>query len=104
MGFPFKVQVTPAPPVVELSNDQARQLASNVTEPKFPAGSAPHGTKVEIQISVDDDGKLLGTNNIKNLGATFLPASAAVSRWKFQPYLQDGKAVPFNAIIIFTVP
>ena len=104
MGFAFKVQVTPAPPVLELSNDQARQLASNVTEPTFPAGSAPHGTKVEIQISVDDDGKLLGTNNINNLGATFLPASAAVSHWKFQPYLQDGKAVPFNATIIFTVP
>jgi hypothetical protein len=104
MGFAFKVQVTPAPPVVELSNDQARQLASNITEPNFPAGSAPHGTKVEIQISVDDDGKLLGVNNIKNVGATFLPASAAVGRWKFQPYLKDGKAVPFNANIIFTVP
>jgi hypothetical protein len=77
--------------VLELSNEEARKLATDIKEPNFPAGSAPNGTKIEVQISVDDDGKLLGVNNTKNLGSTFGPAYTAVSQWKFQPYFKDGK-------------
>jgi hypothetical protein len=104
LGFPFKVHVEPAPPIAQLSNEQARKLATNKVDPIFPSG-APHGTKVEVNISVDDDGMLLGpapgTNEDSNL---FCRASNAVTHWRFSPYVENSKAMPFKANIIFTVP
>jgi hypothetical protein len=104
MGFPFKVQVEPAPPVPELSNAEARKLAKNKVDPVFPLHAKP-GTKFEIPVSVDDDGKVLGCENPKGLsGDLFLPACSAVTHWKFSPYVKDGKPVPFKATVIFVVP
>lgn len=109
IGFPFKVHVDPAAPVAELSDAEARKLATNKVDPVFPPG-AKRGTKAEVVISVDDDGKFLGagpgsdqtTNQQENL--YFLPGYNAITHWKFSPYVKDGKPVPFKATIVFTVP
>jgi hypothetical protein len=104
MGFPFKVHVEPAPPITQLSDEAARKLATNKVEPLFPSGT-PHGMKVEVIISVDDDGTFLGAAPGSNRDSMlFSAASNAVSRWKFSPYVEDGKPVPFKASIIFIVP
>jgi hypothetical protein len=104
MGFPYKVEVTAAPPVPELSDHDARALASNTVEPNFPRNISP-GTHVEIEVSVDDDGRILGAENPKKLdGPIFFAAYNAITKWKFQPYMQDGKAVPFKSNILFVVP
>jgi len=105
MGFPFSVHVEAAPPEPQLSDKEARKLAKNKVEPQFPP-AARRGTKVEILISVDDDGKLLSASpgpdqDSKKL---FFPAYSAVSRWKFSSYIEGGKPVPFKAAVIFTVP
>ena len=105
MGFPFKVHVEPAPPITQLSNEDARKLAANKVEPLFPS-AARSGAKVEVMISVDDDGTLLGSapGSDQDSKALFFPATNAVSRWKFSPYVEDGKPVPFKATIVFIVP
>ena len=105
MGFGFKVHVEPAPPVLELSDKEARKLASNKIDPVFPS-AAPRGAKVEVIISVDDDGTLIGAapGPSRETKTLFFPAYGAVSRWKFSPYLENGKPVPFKATIIFIVP
>jgi hypothetical protein len=104
MGFPFKLHVEPAPAITQLSNEEARKLAANKVDPVFPSG-APHGTKVQVNISVDDDGTLLGSGPGANQDSKlFFPAYNAVAQWKFSPYVENGKAVPFKAAIIFIVP
>jgi hypothetical protein len=104
MGFPFKVHVEPAPPITELSDEAARKLATNKVDPVFPSG-ARRGTRVEVVISVDDDGKFLGASpGANHVTALFVPAYNAIAHWKFSPYLEGGKPVPFKATIIFIVP
>lgn len=105
MGFPFKVNVTPAPPVRELSEQEARKLASNKVEPIFPSGTR-HGTKVEVVISIDDDGRLLGAapGSNQDMNKLFFPAYNAISHWIFSPYVENGQPVPFKATISFIVP
>jgi len=104
MGFPFKLHVEPAPAITQLSNEEARNLATSKVDPIFPSG-APHGTKVQVNISVDDDGTLLGLGPDANQDSKlFFPAYNAVAQWKFSPYVENGKAVPFKAAIIFIVP
>ena len=105
MGFPFKVHVEVAPAVTELSEQEARKLASNKVDPIFPP-AARRGTKVEVIISVDDDGTLLGAapGPKQDMNTLFLPAYNAVSHWKFSPYIENGKPVPFKATISFIVP
>jgi len=104
MGIPFKVKVEPAPPVIQLSDERARKLATNRVDPMFPSGT-PHGTKVEVIISVDDDGTFLGASPGSNQDSMlFSVGYNAVAQWKFSPYVEDGKPVPFKAAIIFIVP
>jgi hypothetical protein len=105
MGFAFRVHVEAAPAVTELSEQEARQLARNKVEPIFPPG-ARHGSKVEVIISIDDDGTLLGAAPGPNqaMSTLFFPVYNAVSQWKFSPYVENGKPVPFKATISFIVP
>jgi len=104
MGFPFKLHVEPAPGITQLSNEEARKLATNKVDPIFPS-AAPHGTKVQVNISVDDDGTLLSSGpGAYQDSKLFFPAYNAVAQWKFSPYVENGKAVPFKAVIIFIVP
>ncbi|MGB8521841.1 MAG: hypothetical protein WCD43_02650 [Candidatus Acidiferrales bacterium] len=104
MGFPFKVHVEPAPPITELSDEAARKLAANRVEPVFPSG-ARRGTRVEVMISVDDDGTFVGAAPGSNKDSIlFSAAYNAVARWKFSPYVEDGKPVPFKATLVFIVP
>ena len=105
LGFPFKVHVEPAPPVAELSDQEARKLATNLLDPVFPP-AARRGTKVEVIISVDDDGTLLGAapGPKQDMNMLFFPAYNAISHWKFSPHVENGKPVPFKATIAFIVP
>jgi hypothetical protein len=104
MGFPFKVHVEPAPPITQLSDEAARELATNKVDPVFPSG-ARHGIKVEVVISVDDDGTFLGAAPGANTDSIlFSAAYNAIAHWKFSPYVEDGKPLPFKATIIFMVP
>jgi hypothetical protein len=99
------LHVEPAPPPPQLSDQEARVLVTNQVEPVFPPG-AKSGTKAEVSISVDDDGKFIGGGPVGNEDTNlyFLPGFNAIRHWKFSPYLKDGKPVPFQATIIFTVP
>jgi hypothetical protein len=103
LGIPFDVHVEPAHDVI-LSEADARKLATNTVEPHFPAGTKS-GTSVSVTVSIDDDGRYLGADNAGNAPTNlFLAASFAVTKWKFTPYVRDGKPVPFKTTITFTAP
>ncbi|MGC1385450.1 MAG: hypothetical protein WA823_16855 [Candidatus Acidiferrales bacterium] len=105
LGIPFSVNVQAPPPLSLLSDAEARKLATNIVEPSFPKGSAPSGTKVQIRVKVDDDTRLLDFQNTTQVSdKLFFSAVAAVRKWTFTPYMLDGKAVPFEADVVFVVP
>jgi hypothetical protein len=103
LTFAFKTQVNPNP-LPELSDSEARKLATNVVEPVFPPQSGAVGSEIVVQISVDETGKLTGVQNTHNLkDPTFLAAYRALGRWHFMPYMQDGKPQYFHADITFLI-
>lgn len=92
-------------PIPVLSDAEARKLATNRVEPRFPPGTAASGTAVTISVSIDKDGKLLGAGNPNNAPTSlFMAVYLAVRQWRFQPYLRDGKADVYSADITFRVP
>jgi hypothetical protein len=103
--FPFQVQIDPnARPLPQLSDAEARSLASNVSEPVFPPGSGDPGTEVVVEISVNETGKLTGVQNTHNLKTpVFLAANSALTQWRFAPYVKDGKPQYFHADITFHI-
>jgi len=105
ISFAFETKVDQLKALPELSDADARKLATNRIEPVFPPGSVEKGTEIVVRISVDETEKLTGAGNPNNLKtAVFLAAYNAVKRWKFQPYLEDGKPQYFHANVVFQAP
>jgi hypothetical protein len=104
LGFTFHTNVDNSQPLPELSDAQARELATFVVEPLFPPGSGQNGTEFVVQISVNETGKLTGVQNIQRLrDSVFLAANAALAKWHFKPYVKDGKPQYFHANLVFHV-
>lgn len=102
LGFTFHTNVDRSNPPEELSNAEARKLATTAVEPELPPGSGEKGTEFVVQISVDETGKLTGIQNINSLNdSVFLSISGALRRWQFKPYIKDGKPQYFHANLIF---
>jgi len=94
--FAFNADI--ANPVPLLSNEEARQFATKIVEPKLPAGAS-----VTVRISVDAQGKIMGATNPTNAETQlFMMGYSAARQWQFPPYLKDGKPDRFNAEIVFT--
>ncbi len=104
LGFTFNTQVDNSHPQSELSDDEARRLAITSPDPVFPDGSVTRDSDIVVQISVDEGGTVTGVGNPRSLPTpVFLAASAAVSRWRFKPFLKNGQPQYFHANINFRV-
>lgn len=105
LGFTFHAAVYKQAGPPELSNEDARNLASDIVEPHFPQGSVERGRDLVVKIAVDETGKLTGIQNPQNLSNdVFFAINRAMARWRFRPYVKDGKAQYFHANISFHVP
>ncbi|HMI49961.1 MAG TPA: hypothetical protein VK525_00520 [Candidatus Saccharimonadales bacterium] len=105
MGFSFQTEIdgAQAPPL--LTDREARKLAGNIHEPRFPPDTDMPGTEYVARISIDDDGRFLGIENTHNLSAPVLGAiDKAIMNWKFKPYVKDGRPQPFKADLVFHMP
>jgi hypothetical protein len=104
LGFTFHTSVENSHPLPELSDAQARELATFVMEPAFPPGSGQQGTELVVQISVNETGKLTGVQNIQRLtDSVFWTANAALAKWHFKPYVKEGKPQYFHANLLFHI-
>lgn len=99
----------PLPTLDQLKTDEgavdARNLATNIVEPVFPAGTAPKSTELKVQVEVGLEGAINGVGNpMTPPSSLFLVAYPALRQWRFRPYLRDGKPDLFGADIVFRVP
>ncbi|HZS29207.1 MAG TPA: hypothetical protein VFB76_18415 [Candidatus Angelobacter sp.] len=91
-------------PIAVLTNAQARKLAIRTQEPVIEPGKAKAGTKFTLRASVDETGRVQSVLNLNNTAATLYSAgAAALKKWRFRPYLNQGKPDRFYADIIFLV-
>lgn len=104
LTFAFETKLDGSIPM--LSDADARKLAKATAEPQFLAGHKPaSGTTFRVRVAVDEQGHLLGLQNIDNLDSNlFGHANLALHKWRFNPYLRDGKPERFDADIVFKVP
>lgn len=92
LTIPFESSIKDA--VHVLTNEEARNLAEHVVEPRFKPGIAPKGTEITLRVSVAPDGNIRRTSNLNNVDtALFLAGMNAVRQWKFRPYLREGSPI-----------
>jgi hypothetical protein len=99
--MPFETKIEN--PLPELSDAEVRKLASHIVEPHFAPGTAKPGQELRVRISVNEEGKMTGVENPDGLGQSFTAIYVAVSQWKFQALIQDGKPQYFHAWLVFKV-
>jgi hypothetical protein len=104
LGFTFHATKDIAKALPDLSDAEVRDLAIETVEPSFPPGTAEKGTEIVINISVDETGKLAGAGPASDMpNALFFAVYNAVVKWKFKPYLKDGKPQYFHGQLSFRV-
>jgi protein TonB len=85
-----------------LSSKGAESRLSYNPPPKYPAGArtgSAEGTVV-LKAIVDDKGKVEGLRLVEGNAALAPAAFEAVKQWRYRPYLRDGKAQPFQTVVI----
>ena len=96
-----------APPIEEkaaivLSSKGAENRLSYNPPPKLPAGlhaGNAEGTVV-LKAVVDDKGKVEVLTLVEGNPSLATAAIEAVKQWRYRPYLRDGKAQPFQTVVI----
>jgi len=92
-------------PIPVLSDAEARKLATRVVEPVIAPGKARKGTRFTLRISVDEAGKLQAVLNPNSIApALYSAGAAALKKWRFRPYLNQGKPDRFYADVAFHAP
>jgi len=87
--------------IVLSSKGAADRLAYSVA-PKYPAearSGAAEGTVVLKEV-VDENGKVEGVRLVEGNAALAAAAINAVKQWRYRPYVRDGKAQPFQTVVL----
>ena len=86
--------------IILSSKGAERRLAHSV-QPNFPveARGQAQGTVVLKEV-VDENGKVEGLRLVEGNAALAAAAMQAVKQWRYRPYIRDGKAQPFQTVVI----
>lgn len=110
----FAFQTAIANPIPVLEEDQGSKLILHRVEPTWPAGFAPAGTPVVVTLGVKENGECAGLVFItsdeanrallmKNLPMVLSSSKTTFTQWRFQPYIQNGKATEYQVKVTFHV-
>jgi len=86
------------------SKDAESRLAYSIA-PKFPVearSAAAQGTVVLKEV-VDENGKVEAVRLVEGNAALATAAINAVKQWRYRPYVRDGKAQPFQTVVLVDV-
>jgi TonB family protein len=85
-----------------LSSQGAEKRLVHRVPPKYPVEARARGAQgtIVLKTVVDGDGKVANLRLVE--GNAFLSAAAieAVKQWRYRPYVRDGKAQPFQTVVI----
>jgi TonB family protein len=84
---------------VILSSKGAENRLVHSTPPKYPSDAHSEGT-VLLKAVVDETGKVEGLRLIEGNATLASAAMQAVKQWRYRPYARDGKAQPFQTVVI----
>jgi hypothetical protein len=110
----FAFQTSTANPIPVLDEEEGSKLILHRVEPAWPTGFAPVGTPVIITLGVRENGECAGlvfiTSDEANrrlimqtLPMVLSSLKTTFSEWRFQPYLQNGKATEYQVRLTFHV-
>ena len=112
----FAFETTNANPIPVLSEEEGSELILHRVEPSWPEGFAPAGSPVIVTLAVKENGECTGFTfvgsdevnpkammNPRKISMIENPLNLALRKWRFQQYLQNGKATEFQVRITFHV-
>jgi protein TonB len=87
---------------VILSSKGAEKRLAHSVPPKYPVGSGVGGADgtVVLKAVVDENGKVDSLQLVEGDATLATAAIQAVKQWRYRPYLRNGKAQPFQTIVI----
>ena len=88
--------------VIILSSKGAERRLAHSVQPKFPveARSGEAQGTVVLKEVVDENGKVDGVRLVEGNSILATAAIQAVKQWRYRPYVRDGKAQPFQTVVI----
>lgn len=88
-------------PIILSSQGAEKRLAYSVPA-KYPieAHSGQAQGTVVLKVVVDETGKVEGIRLIEGNATLATAAMQAVKQWRYRPYVRDGKAQPFQTVVI----
>jgi len=82
-----------------LSSKGAENRLAHSVPPKYPAEAHAEGTVV-LKTVVDETGRVEGVRLVEGNATLAAAAIEAVKQWRYRPYVRDGKALPFQTVVI----
>ena len=85
-----------------LSSKGAEKRLAHSVQPNFPveARSGEAQGTVVLKEVVDENGKVAGVRLVEGNAILATAAIQAVKQWRYRPYVRDGKAQPFQTVVI----
>jgi len=85
-----------------LSSKGAEKRLAHSVPPAYPSGARAEGAEgtVILKEIVDENGKVEGVRLVEGNAALATAAMQAVKQWRYRPYVRDGKAQPFQTVVI----
>jgi len=85
-----------------LSSKGAEKRLIHSVQPKYPASAGAGATEgtIVLKTQVDENGKVTDAKVVEGNAALAESAISAVKQWRYRPYLRDGKAMPFETIVL----
>jgi TonB family protein len=85
-----------------LSSQGAEKRLLHKVPPKYPVNARARGAQgtIVLKTVVDKDGKVANLRLVEGNAALSAAAIEAVKQWRYRPYVRDGKAQPFQTVVI----
>jgi hypothetical protein len=110
----FAFQTAVADPIPVLDEDEGGKYILHRVDPKWPHRFAPPGTPVIVTIGISETGAykslVFVTSDdahralvMNQFGRIEGPLKHALERWKFQPYMRNGKATEYQLKVTFWI-
>jgi len=87
--------------VILSSKGAERRLAHSV-QPMYPAEARSRGAEgtIVLKVVIDESGKVAGARLVEGDATLSKAAISAVKQWRYRPYVRNGKAQPFQTIVL----